>query len=279
MTSLIDILNAYGLKKSDGACVFSKFTDASGDHWITVHPNGAGGKGQPVLISKGGEVLGGMGGKFNGMHISAARGSGDPLSGGNVRLQGEKWAAAHPKKKESSAHIKAPKGWKQAHGHEYGENEVYLNIESGNNTFHVPRTEVTLSKKGEVTHVSPELNEWMEKYEERSSAFMKQAREAMAKGAKAGDFTVAEHFLERLPGAVHAFSTPESRKRQRELNAEAAKNEPVKVVKSKPKQKKVEKKPEIEATPKTEAEYEQEWRKRRGELINTINRYKQLNLF
>lgn len=48
--------------------------------WITVHPNGKGInqngediKGQPVLIeSETGEVLGGMGGKFTGRHISEA---------------------------------------------------------------------------------------------------------------------------------------------------------------------------------------------------------------
>ena len=47
--------------------------------WITVHPNGKGltktgekAKGQPVLIDgETGEVLGGMGGKFTGRHISA----------------------------------------------------------------------------------------------------------------------------------------------------------------------------------------------------------------
>lgn len=47
--------------------------------WITVHPNGKGmtrtgdkAKGQPVLIDGDtGEVLGGMGGKFTGKHISA----------------------------------------------------------------------------------------------------------------------------------------------------------------------------------------------------------------
>lgn len=47
--------------------------------WITVHPNGKGmtksgakAKGRPVLIEGStGEVLGGMGGKFNGRHISA----------------------------------------------------------------------------------------------------------------------------------------------------------------------------------------------------------------
>lgn len=41
--------------------------------WITVHPNGKDAKGRPALIeSETGEVLGGMGGKFNGKHISAA---------------------------------------------------------------------------------------------------------------------------------------------------------------------------------------------------------------
>ena len=40
--------------------------------WITVHPNGEENKGRPALLdSETGEVLGGMGGKFNGKHISA----------------------------------------------------------------------------------------------------------------------------------------------------------------------------------------------------------------
>lgn len=42
--------------------------------WITVHPNGQGHKGRPALIdTSSGEVLGGMGGKFNGRHISAVK--------------------------------------------------------------------------------------------------------------------------------------------------------------------------------------------------------------
>jgi len=42
--------------------------------WITVHPNGAEHKGRPALIdSATGEVLGGMGGKFTGRHISAVK--------------------------------------------------------------------------------------------------------------------------------------------------------------------------------------------------------------
>ena len=41
--------------------------------WITVHPNGKENKGRPALIdSATGQVLGGMGGKFNGKHISKA---------------------------------------------------------------------------------------------------------------------------------------------------------------------------------------------------------------
>ena len=41
--------------------------------WITVHPNGKENKGRPALLdSETGEVLGGMGGKFNGKHISIA---------------------------------------------------------------------------------------------------------------------------------------------------------------------------------------------------------------
>lgn len=42
------------------------------DGWITVHPNGKENKGTPVLLDdRTGEVKAGMGGKFNGRHISA----------------------------------------------------------------------------------------------------------------------------------------------------------------------------------------------------------------
>lgn len=43
--------------------------------WITVHPNGRENKGRPALIDgETGKILGGMGGKFNGRHISEAKG-------------------------------------------------------------------------------------------------------------------------------------------------------------------------------------------------------------
>lgn len=41
-----------------------------GDHWVTVHPNGEREKGLPVLISGGGTIKSGMGGKFDGENIS-----------------------------------------------------------------------------------------------------------------------------------------------------------------------------------------------------------------
>ena len=43
--------------------------------WITVKPNGGGSKGSPVLIGEGGEILAGMGGKFNGSNIGEIRGA------------------------------------------------------------------------------------------------------------------------------------------------------------------------------------------------------------
>ena len=47
------------------------FMDA--DRWITVKPNGPDAKGSPVLIGENGEIKAGMGGKFNGKHISKAK--------------------------------------------------------------------------------------------------------------------------------------------------------------------------------------------------------------
>lgn len=41
-----------------------------GDHWVTVFPNGEEEEGVHVLLSGGGKVKGGMGGKFNGEDIS-----------------------------------------------------------------------------------------------------------------------------------------------------------------------------------------------------------------
>lgn len=40
------------------------------DRWITVRPNGEGGKGSHVLIGPGGEIKAGMGGKYNGQKIN-----------------------------------------------------------------------------------------------------------------------------------------------------------------------------------------------------------------
>lgn len=52
---------------------FSEAVRLVSDQWITVHPNGKGTKGTPVEIDgETGEVLHGMGGKYNGKHISEA---------------------------------------------------------------------------------------------------------------------------------------------------------------------------------------------------------------
>ncbi len=44
------------------------FKDA--EHWITLHPNGKGTKGQPALINGAGQIIGGAGGKLNGKVVS-----------------------------------------------------------------------------------------------------------------------------------------------------------------------------------------------------------------
>lgn len=71
--------------------------------WITVHPHGKGltakgekAKGQPVLIDgQTGEVLGGMGGKFKGRHISAVR------QNGKYEQHGAQQAIEYYKSRES----------------------------------------------------------------------------------------------------------------------------------------------------------------------------------
>lgn len=66
--------------------------------WITVHPNGTENKGRHALIdSNTGEVLGGMGGKFNGRHISSAHKHGDPMSRENLKLSRAKYQASQTK--------------------------------------------------------------------------------------------------------------------------------------------------------------------------------------
>jgi len=46
---------------------------ADADKWITVKPNGPDHTGRPVLLGEGGEIKGGMGGKFNGKNIGEVR--------------------------------------------------------------------------------------------------------------------------------------------------------------------------------------------------------------
>lgn len=67
------------------------------ERWITVKPNGEGGKGAHVKISASGEILAGMGGKFNGQKINEIGKSGGKKSpaemvkmGGNEWIKGDK---------------------------------------------------------------------------------------------------------------------------------------------------------------------------------------------
>lgn len=214
---IANILAAYGLKKSAGSYFFTKVTDAAGDHWITVHPNGPGTKGQPVLLSKGGEIKGGMGGKFNGMHISSAKGSqGDPLTRGNMELQRSKWLAAHPApaKSTASAHVKVPKGLKRTSpSHRRGEDEDWINISQGENTFRVPRSEVTVTKSETLTNASPRLLEWIKQFPERE----RKAEEKISEWHKKGVWNYQSALAER--NKTKWFYTPEMESKTYEKNA------------------------------------------------------------
>lgn len=138
MTSLIDIFNAYGLKHASAVrCFFTK--DEVG--WITVHPHGEGTKGQPVKIEKRtGEILGGLGGKFNGEHISALPEHGKHEQHGAQALI--KWYNETQKKpaggtKKSGANnasgsdstakpaSKTDANWKKNHGNTVRDKKVY----------------------------------------------------------------------------------------------------------------------------------------------------------
>ena len=72
--------------------------------WITVHPNGAGTKGTPVkLDAETGEVLAGMGGKFNGQHISAVPDGGrNEKVGASMKIAKEKYVSSNGNKSVSS---------------------------------------------------------------------------------------------------------------------------------------------------------------------------------
>lgn len=91
----------------DGANYARETLAQDADKWITVHPGGKGPKangkgnkgGTPVLIDgETGRVKGGMGGKFNGMHISETRKTftGPRRTEAQAKAQAAKAAAAKP---------------------------------------------------------------------------------------------------------------------------------------------------------------------------------------
>lgn len=59
------------------------------DGWITIKPNGRRNKGQPVLLGENGEILGGMGGKFNGLKMKDVKYANKKLKQKNEYAKGE----------------------------------------------------------------------------------------------------------------------------------------------------------------------------------------------
>lgn len=76
--------------------------------WITVHPHGPGTKGVPVKLDKEtGEILAGMGGKFNGKHISEATSS--PDVGAGLKIAREKAVESGWKQKKERKKVTTKK--------------------------------------------------------------------------------------------------------------------------------------------------------------------------
>lgn len=59
------------------------------DGWITIKPNGRRNKGQSVLLGENGEILGGMGSKFNGLKMKDVKEANKKLKQKNERAKGE----------------------------------------------------------------------------------------------------------------------------------------------------------------------------------------------
>jgi len=59
------------------------------ERWITVKPNGEGAKGAKVLLNNAGEVVAGMGGKFNGQKLSDLNKSNHPSKMSVAEIESE----------------------------------------------------------------------------------------------------------------------------------------------------------------------------------------------
>ena len=78
------------------------------DGWITVHPNGEDGKGSHVEIDGEGRVVKGMGGKFNGKHISEANKNGQKTEPKEATAKGPESKADLPVLKEGHRRLVTP---------------------------------------------------------------------------------------------------------------------------------------------------------------------------
>ncbi len=126
--------NANTLSREDWECedsaIESMFLD---ERWITVKPNGAEHKGSKVKISNSGEVLAGMGGRFNGKKISDLKGD----KGGDkreimIKRQIEEVRGGTNAPKLSDGRAKAEKALKEANKKERGVYEEYARSSAAN---------------------------------------------------------------------------------------------------------------------------------------------------
>ena len=107
-----NLANKHGLAFRRGlAFALGRVAANDAAKWITVHPNGSNGKGAPVMIdSETGEVLGGMGGKFKGKHISAISNKGRNEQPGAQMKIDRAHAKAKAKAKRKASTGKSGKG-------------------------------------------------------------------------------------------------------------------------------------------------------------------------
>ena len=91
--------------------------DSSTQHWITVHPNGPDSKGEPLLISGSGTVVGGAGGKLNGKTLEHVR----SMSGERQRGNKPERPAGHVDPVATEEHHQRPGETKSDHAHRLSE--------------------------------------------------------------------------------------------------------------------------------------------------------------
>lgn len=100
------------MKKRPIPLMFFKAADIpAGAHWLTVHPNGPGSKGQPVLVapvepgSHVSHVIGGAGGKLNYMKLTSSKSPGDYAKEAGARAGAKRDAARAQKAADKASGV------------------------------------------------------------------------------------------------------------------------------------------------------------------------------